>query len=115
MKTDSVNLRCWMECVEESLKEHGIPASIDVIRSIAVAMQENASALSDMSFYSTGGPSTTPAVDYEKLYRSTLAQLETYQREHKVLVESAARRNHVSPQEVSVEGDRVMIYPRGLG
>ena len=101
----------WLIWVQEQLPEYGIEVSDEVAKEMAEDLAFNAQHLNSMSFEMRGGKSSTPSVDYERLYRKEKARADALENENRVFLNSVCQRRNVSPDQVRIENDTVMIYP----
>ena len=100
----------WLIWVQEQLPEYGIEISEEVAMEIAKDLVFNAQHLNSMSFEMRGGKSSTPSVDYERLYRKEKDRADALEKENHVFLNSVCQRRKVSPDQVRIENDTVMIY-----
>ena len=100
----------WLIWVQEQLPEYGIEVSDEVAIEMAEDLAHSAQEINSMSFEMCGGRSSTPSIDYERLYRKEKARADTLENENLVFLNSVCQRRNVSPDQVRIEDNSVMIY-----
>lgn len=101
----------WKIFLGEILGDFGVELSSDQLAAFAEACVTHQSCMSDMAYEMCGGRSSTPAVDYEKLYKAAQHKLEVLEQENAVYLQSVCSRRNVEPHQVRIEGDSVIVYP----